>query len=88
MFLNCILNINYPFYKNESSFYTGSFDKILRLWSIEQEKVIDYTHTPDFITCLAFSPNKINLVMGFNHGYIRIYRINNVTFTILKCKAL
>lgn len=64
-------------------FATGCFDKRIRIWDINETKVVDWVHTNDIITALAFSPDKTLLLVGFFKGTIKMYRIDQVSFEII-----
>jgi len=39
---------------------------------------VDWIQTNDIITALAFSPDKVHLLVGFFKGTVKIYRIDQV----------
>ena len=59
-------------------FASGCFDKIIRIWDINETKVVDWVQTNDLITALTFSPDKNHLLVGFFKGTIKIYLTNQV----------
>ena len=52
---------------------TGSFDKILRMWSVKDNKSVDWIKVGDFITCIEFSPKSEYFVVGFLEGKFTVY---------------
>ena len=61
---------------------TGCFDKIVRLWSLHQNKVINYNDVPHHITAISFSLDGERLVVGTIKGSIYIFESTN-SFTKL-----
>ena len=59
-------------------FTSGCFDKMVRIWDINEAKVVDWVQTSDIITSLTFSPDKNSLLVGFFKGTIKIYRADQV----------
>lgn len=59
--------------KTNNILLTGSFDKILRMWLVAENKSVDWVKTGDFITCIEFSPNSLFFVVGFLEGKFTVY---------------
>jgi len=70
-------------------FATGCFDKMIRIWDINETKVVDWVQTGDLITAMTFSPDKNHLLVGFYKGTVKIYRTDQgkLKFTMeIVCK--
>jgi len=55
-------------------FVSGCFDKIARVWDINENKVVDWVQLNDYITALTFSPDKQHLLIGNTKGIVKIYK--------------
>jgi len=49
---------------------------MIRIWDINETKVVDFIQTNDLITALTFSPDKDYLLVGFYKGTVKIYKTN------------
>jgi len=57
---------------------------MIRIWDINEAKVVDWVQTNDLITALTFSPDKIHLLVGFYKGTVKIYRTDQVYYSKIK----
>jgi len=64
--------------KVDEYFATGCFDKMIRIWDLNETKVVDWIQTTDIITALSFSPDRNHLLVGFYKGIVKIYRADQV----------
>eukprot|EP01017_Pseudomicrothorax_dubius_P045618 TRINITY_DN7906_c0_g1_i2.p1 TRINITY_DN7906_c0_g1~~TRINITY_DN7906_c0_g1_i2.p1 ORF type:complete len:131 (-),score=14.02 TRINITY_DN7906_c0_g1_i2:439-831(-) len=53
--------------------FSGCFDRILRVWDVAEQKVVDWLQSLDVITSMAVAPDGTSLVVGFLSGFIRFY---------------
>jgi WD40 repeat protein len=56
-------------------FATASADKLIKIWSISKDKVVDYIITSDIITSLTFTNDGKQLIIGMQKGQIEIYNV-------------
>lgn len=59
-------------------FCLGSLDKYIRLYDVQQDHIVDWYQSTDFITAVAFSPDARLLVVGFSHGLCRVYSMHPI----------
>lgn len=61
---------------DESYFISGSIDGIVRIWGVQQKRVIDWADTRDLVTCVCYQPNAKGFITGFISGACRFYEIS------------
>jgi WD40 repeat protein len=63
------------FVKPQSENYvaSGCFDKIVRIWNVNQRKVIDWQQTPNYITALQVNQQGNTIVVGLVNGICIVY---------------
>jgi len=57
-------------------FVSGSFDKYIRIYSIDNTNVIDYTNIPDYITAITYDPTGEYITAGTNEGKCKVFSVN------------
>lgn len=62
----------YPI-KGEERFASGSMDKMIRIWSIDNNIVMDYLNCSDFIISIAYSPDGNHVSAGNQKGKVSIH---------------
>jgi len=70
-------------------FATGSFDKIIRLWSIQHQRVIDWYDTFNVVTAIQFSTDGERLLSGNMNGQCYVFDTNKtklVHLSTISCK--
>ena len=58
---------------SENFVASGCFDKMIRVWNVNQRKVIDWQQTPSYITAMQVSPNGEKLIVGLVDGICIVY---------------
>lgn len=61
--------------KNEL-FATGCFDKIIRVWGVDNATPLAYVNVNELITAIAFFPQGNRIAVGNSKGKISIYEFN------------
>ncbi|CAN0051625.1 unnamed protein product [Choristocarpus tenellus] len=59
---------------------TGCFDKYLRLWNVQQKRVLNWTQCPDIITTTNFSPDGQLAVGGLFDGRVIFYHTQDLKY--------
>lgn len=54
-------------------FISGCLDKIIRIWSIKRNKVVDYINIKEYITALSYFPTGDMVAVGTHNGRCSIY---------------
>lgn len=54
-------------------FVSGSLDKLIRLWDIKNEKLVNYINMQDYITAVAVFPNGNSIIVGNSQGKCLVY---------------
>ena len=54
-------------------FVTGSFDRRLRIWSIPEGRVVQWTQVPELISAVAFAPSSEFIIAGLLDGTCIFY---------------
>jgi WD40 repeat protein len=60
---------------DEFTFVSGCFDKIVRIWNPEQNKVIDYINVQEYVTSIAYFPTGEKIAVGSHTGKCSIYEV-------------
>ena len=55
---------------------TGCFDKIVRIWNHNKNKVTDYMNVQEYITAVAYFPTGDQIAVGSHTGRCSIYECN------------
>ena len=66
--------------RDDRFFLAGSLDSKLRLWSIPDKSVAYFTHTPDLITAVAFSPDGKTAIAGCLNGLCLFYETEGLKY--------
>lgn len=73
--------------KSPDFLLTASFDHILRMWAVKDNKCVDWLKTADFITCIEFSPSGEFFVVGFLEGKFSVYEFKG-RFSLIHTAAV
>lgn len=63
----------HPF--NSDLFAFGSIDKYVRIYSVKDDRIIDWYQSEDYITSVNYAPDGRQLLVGFSHGLCRLYSL-------------
>ena len=58
---------------SENYVASGCFDKMIRIWNVNQRKVIDWQQTHSYITAMQINHNGDKLIVGLVDGICLVY---------------
>jgi WD40 repeat protein len=62
-----------PVMGDDEKFASGCLDKIIRIWSPKQNKVLDYINMKEYITAISYFPTGDMIAIGTHDGKCSIY---------------
>ena len=68
---------------HNSIFYTGSLDKKICLWSVDEETIENTYQAQGLVTAGSYSPNGLLLAVGMSNGQCVFYEVYNCVLTFL-----
>lgn len=74
---NMVTGIAFLKSTNDNYFITGCFDKILRIYRISDEELINYINVQEYITSMCLFPNESQLIIGTHLGKCEVYDIKS-----------
>jgi WD40 repeat protein len=82
---DCVTSV--VFHPTEDNYFvTGSFDKKIRIWSLETGRVVLWQPTPAMITAVAFSPDARYFIAGLYNGVCNVYLTDGLKlYTQIEC---
>jgi WD40 repeat protein len=62
---------------NDKYFISGSLDKKVRIWSIQERKIVDWIDLHEMITAACYTPDGQGALVGSHKGKCHVYDISD-----------